>query len=262
MNSCIYHCRVMHQRHAPRAYGFTSSIFMFYLDLDELPQIVKQLRLVSHNRFNAYAFHDDDHLYSGHRDIRQNLEAYLLENGIDTPVKRICLLTNLRTFGHVFNPVSFYFCFDAQEKPLAVVAEVHNTYGEQKPFLLGRGEWNGQHFSDRQEKDFYISPFSDLQTELGFKLRLPDERLALAISEYQNGELFFHSALTGTRKPLTDGQLLLDSLRFPWVTLKVITLIHWHALRLYLKKLPVTSKRATAHLQKGVRPKFGQSTHT
>ncbi len=234
-------------------------MFMFFLDLDEIDKIERKIRLVSHNKFNAYSFRDLDHIYSGHNSIRKNLVEYLHENGFKQPPEKVYLLTNLRTFGYVFNPVSFYFCYGEDNAPVAIVAEVHNTFGELKPFLLTDQKWDGKYFRDTQDKDFYISPFSDLETRLSFRLKLPGERLSLAISEEQNGEPFFHSTLTGERKPLSDGQLLRDSLRFPLVTLKVIGLIHWHALRLYLKKLPVTSKRASEKFQRGVRPKFGES---
>jgi DUF1365 family protein len=232
-------------------------MFMFLLDLDELPELSKKSAFLSHNRFNIYSFRDSDHLHMGKESIRENVEAYLQEQGIFEKPAKIRLLTNLRVLGYVFNPVSFYFCEDAHGEPLCILAEVHNTYGELKPYLLDRTEWKGSEFAGERIKNFYISPFSPLEPLLQLKLRMPTEHLALYINSRHPGEAkpFFRSSLTGSRSELTTGQLLKFSLRFPWVTLRVITQIHWHALRLYLKKVPWFGKNANPDKQTGIYPK-------
>ena len=261
MNSSLYNCHVFHKRFAPREYGFTSRLFMWHLELDEIDAVCRKLPLLSHNRFNAYSFRDDDHLYLGHPSLRENLEAYLRSNGIVESPERITLLTNLRTFGYVFNPVSFFFCYDREGAPLAVVVEVHNTFGELKPFLLDRSHLERNRFHATYPKLFYISPFSELDQRLEIKVELPGDRLALYVNNYETGQdqPFFRSSLTGRSVPLTNRSLAAYSLRFPFVTLKVISLIHWHALKLYLKKVPFHRKSADSHLQSGILPKKHQS---
>lgn len=253
MNSCLYRARVLHARTRPKRYRFTANLFQFYLDLDELDGVAARLHTVTHNRPGLYSFRDSDHLFLGAEDTRSNLAAYLSREGIEGTLSQVALLTNLRVCGHVFNPVSFYFCQMREPERRIAVAEVHNTYGELKPFLLT--DWREGAFRDSHAKDFYISPFSDLATRLHFRVGWPGEELALDISESQSGRSFFFSRLEGERKPLSDAALLAESVRFPFITLKVITLIHWHALRLYAKGLRPRGKKATAHQQTGVLPK-------
>ena len=234
---------------------------MWHLDLDEIETVCRSSPLISHNRFNAYTFRDDDHLYLGKPNLRQNVETYLADNRISEKPGRITLLTNLRTFGYVFNPVSFYFCSDLRDNPLAVVVEVHNTFGELKPFLLDQSQLKGNRFHATHPKRFYISPFSRLDERLEIKVELPGDRLALYVNTYRHGEKkpFFRSSLTGRSIPLRNRSLFAASLRFPFVTLKVISLIHWHALKLYLKRVPFHRKSKDLHLQEGILPKKHQS---
>jgi DUF1365 family protein len=237
-------------------------MFMWHLDLDGMDRDFQGVPFVSRNRPNLYSFRDDDHLYLGHPTLRGNVEAYLKREGIDDHPARITLLTNLRTFGYVFNPVSFYFCYDAKDEPLAVIVEVHNTYGELKPFILRREDLAKNQFRRHYPKLFYISPFSPLNQVLEIKAEMPDDKLALYVNNYEPGESkpFFRSSLTGKRTPLTTRALVGYTARFPLITLKVILLIHWHAMKLYFKKVPFHAKSDNPHLQTGIIPKKHQST--
>lgn len=264
MQSSLYSCNVFHRRTSPRKYGFTTRVFMWHLDLDEIDTVCSGISILSHNRRNLYSFRDDDHLYLGHPTLRENVEAYLKSEGVEQHPARITLLTNLRTFGHVFNPVSFFFCYDASGEPLAVVVEVHNTFGELKPFLLRREDLSRTMFQRRYPKLFYISPFSDLDQMLEIKAEMPGDRIALYVNNYEHGDdsPFFRSSLTGDKVALSTRSLISYSFRFPFVTLKVLFLIHWHALRLYLKKVPFHPKSDNPHLQNGILPKKHQSTRS
>jgi DUF1365 family protein len=261
MQSSLFECTVFHRRETPAVHAFTSRVFMWLLDLDEIDALCDQLPLLSRNSHNIYSFRDSDHLYRGQPSLRANIEAYLKEEGVSTHPERIELLTNLRTFGYVFNPVSFFYCYDADEVPFAVVVEVHNTYGELKPFLLTRDDLLKQGFRKETPKLFYISPFSELDHQLRIRTELPADRLAIHVDSFRETEdkPFFRSSLTGKAVPLTTTALARYTLRFPFITLKVISLIHWHALRLYLKKVPVNRKSAHPELQQGILPKRHQS---
>ena len=218
--------------------------------------------MFSRNRFNFFSFRDREHLQlpiarpDPGRSTKQHITEYLLQNGIDLAGGQIMLLTNMNVLGYNFNPVSFYYCFDANYQPICCVAEVGNTFGEMKPYLLVKEQLSEDKFHLNTTKYFYVSPFIDHDTQFDFNLVIPGEKLNIRIDDYQEGKRFFISTLTGTRKPLTDFNLLLYSIRFPFLTLKIITLIHWHALLLWLKKLHYHKKSANENLQRDVYRKY------
>jgi hypothetical protein len=185
---------------------------------------------------------------------KSSLLAWIASQGLPLPADtRVLLLTHCRVFGYIFNPVSFYFCLDAQDRPLCAVAEVGNTFGEQKPFLLGPEHFDGEgRFRRIVPKHFYVSPFSALDLAFDFKLRVPGEQLDIHIDDRAGDRPVLLTALTGRRVPLTDANLARLTLKYPLVTLRVITLIHWHALKLWWKNVPWHRKAANPHLQQGV----------
>jgi len=258
-NSCLYKARVMHNRLAPKVHRFHYDVFMFYLDLDEVDTLHKKLKYMSRNRFNLFNFRDKDHLQlpKGNPDtgknVKQHITDYLAANGVDFGNGRIMLLTNLCTLGYQFNPVSFYFCYDEQNQPLCSVVEICNTFLEMKPYFLGAETRLKDGFKLNTEKYFYVSPFIDMDINFDFDLHIPGEKLRIKIDDYdKSGERFFISTLSGDRKPLKDSTLLLYFFSFPLITLKVIGLIHWQALKLWLKKIPFHKKNDDRHLQKEV----------
>jgi DUF1365 family protein len=249
----------MHNRLAPKNHRFHYDVFMFYLDLDEIDALADRLKWMSRNRFNLFNFRDKDHLQlpkenpDTSKNIRQHISDYLLLNDVNIGGGRIMVLTNLCTLGYQFNPVSFYFCYDESGRPVCSVVEVCNTFREMKPYFLGTDTLHGRQFKLNTRKFFYVSPFIDMDTDLDFNLQIPAERLQLRIDDYdKQGNRFFISTLAGERKELTDGRLLLYFFSFPLITLKVIGLIHFHALKLWLKKLPYHKKAANSELQKEV----------
>jgi DUF1365 family protein len=259
VNSCLYKARVMHHRLAPKQHSFHYEIFMFYLDLDEIDGLSKRLTWMSRNRFNLFNFRDKDHLQlpkekpDTSKSVREHITEYLKTQGVDIGKGRIMMLTNLCTLGYQFNPVSFYFCYDENDEPFCSVVEVCNTYLEIKPYFLGMGTHTDDTFRLNTTKYFYVSPFIDMDTNFDFNLQVPGEKLNIRIDDFdKEGNRFFISTLQGKRAPLTDGKLLYYFFSFPLITLKVIGLIHWQALKLWLKKLPFHAKSANIHLQKGV----------
>jgi len=253
MNSCLYECAIRHDRHSPKRYQFVHKIFMFYLDLDELPQLSRFSWLLGYNQPRAYEFKDQDHVASGFASVKENILAFLKAQGVSTKIHRIQLMTNVRTFGYIFNPVSFYFCFDTEGNPVCVVSEIGNTFGELKYFYLGPEKKSAKAFSDTQVKYYYISPFTDLDNHLEFNIQVPDEHLNITIDTLKNGEKFFWSSMTGPRKALSTVNLIGYTVKYPWVTLKVIFLIHWHAAMLhFIKKVPHHAKEDDPQLQREV----------
>ena len=242
----------MHCRLKPKRHQFTHDIFMFYLDLDELEELAEKVFLIGCDRWNTYSFCRRDHIELGAATVKENILRYLKSKNIDLTGGKIKLLTNLRTFGYIFNPVSFYFCFDRFNQPVCVVPEIGNTFGELKPYLIGRPEFSEDIFRSRQTKHFYISPFVALDCWLDFQIKIPQDHLDIRIDDMQNQEKFFYSTMTGEKRELTNRNLLKYTFVFPLVTLKIIGLIHWHALLLYLKRIPHNRKESNPHLQKEV----------
>jgi uncharacterized protein len=271
LRSHLYECQVSHARFKPKAHAFTYRIFMFALDLDELETLHAKLPFFSLNRRNLYAFHERDFLPTGEQKhnvtpedpapqsskltpagLKERVVAYLDTHGIDLTGGRVLLVTLPRILGYLFNPVSFYFCYDRQGTPVAAVAEVTNTFREMKPFLITAAsvETGTTTFHARQPKHFYVSPYSDVDVAFDFKLRVPDQNLAVQIDDYTDGVRTFTSSLAGPRRELTGGRLFWFSIKYPLLTLRIIGLIHWHALLLWLKRVPWFAKAARADAQR------------
>ncbi len=227
---------------------------MFSIDLDEIDELVRSNMLISRNRFNVFNFQDRDHLcVEGNGNIKAQIMTYLAHQFVDTgSIERIQLITNLRTMGYQFNPVSFYFCFSKNDQPVCAIAEVSNTFGEMKLYLLDSSTLSRDVFDRKVQKNFYISPFIDLDSRFHFRLSVPGERLGITINDQKDGRSFFFSSLAGKRTALTQASTLWFALRFPFVTLQVIILIYWQALNLWLKQIKWHRKEANIALQQGV----------
>lgn len=229
---------------------------MFYLDLDELPELARRLRLFGYNRFSWYTFRDDDHLVGPYATAQANVRGWVSGQGAEPPA-HLRVLTLARTLGHLFNPVSFYFGFDANGASAGLVAEVGNTFGEQKPYWIGPERLSDGAYRDRQKKYYYISPFMDLDVDLDFDAETPGEHLRIQVDDWRQGERIFTALLSGRRQALTDTRLLAYAARYPLVTLQVIGAIHAHALRLWQMGLPYHRKQERPEWQKGVTRVYG-----
>lgn len=252
MSTSLYECSVMHHRTIPIRHRFVYRLFMFCLDLDEINTVAHRLRLVSRNRWNIFSFRDSDHLQRGYSSVRENIIDFVHSKGVTNEVGKIFLMTHLRTLGYVFNPVSFYFCFDNTGHPLCAVAEVSNTFGEMKPFLFRMDDFAKNTFTKIEQKYFYVSPFIPADALMEFHLKIPDDTLDIRINDFEKEKKFLITTLTGKRRSLTDARLALYVLKFPVITIQVIVKIHWQALLLYLKRLPFYPKQSHLDLQKEV----------
>jgi DUF1365 family protein len=259
LTSSIYSAKVMHHRLAPKKHSFWYTIYLFYIDLDELEILDKKLRWFSYNRFNLFNFRDKDHVQfpkenpDQTKTVKQQISTYLKSHNVEIGNGKIKLLTNLSVLGYNFNPVSFYFCFDENENPLCAVAEISNTYHEMKMFFFGKEDLHNNTFRQKVEKLFYVSPFIDLDTFFDFKLSIPTQKLDIRIDDYdKKGERFFLSTLNGERKVLSNANMLRYFLSIPLIPLQVMGLIHWQAFKLWIKKIKYHPKDANQDLQKDV----------
>jgi len=265
MKSCLYECEVMHARFSPRRHRFAYRIFLFALDLDELPDLPRRTGLFGHNRRHLYALHERDFLPvdeprhpagpgvspptpAAPGGLKARVATYLRHHGIDLADGSVLLVTLPRIAGYLFNPVSFYFCRDRDGRPLGAIAEVTNTFREMKPFFVPADPADAARgvFRLRVPKQFYVSPYSDVDVAFDFHLRLPGDQLAIRIDDYIGEERTLTSTLAGPRRALTTGRLAWFTLKYPLLTLRVISLIHWHALLLWAKRVPWFAKAARA----------------
>jgi DUF1365 family protein len=225
--AALYRGQVMHARHRPLRRLFRYGVYMWLVDLDDLPRLPVLLRPLGSIRSR-------DHLGDANRTIRENVDAFLRLHDIDLGGGRVRMLANARVFGYVFNPLTAYWCEDADGILRCVVAEVHNTYGERHCYVLQPGD-EGRYEAD---KDFYVSPFLTVDGRYRMSFSEPGERLNIQMELVQEGGKLFRASLSARRVPLTSGSLLRMAARYPLMTLRVTALIHLHGVALYLRGLP------------------------
>lgn len=260
MNSHLLECRLVHHRFSPRQHRFENRLFFAALDLDELPTLDHTLRLLTHRHPGFYRIRDTDYLRAEaarlpKASLKTRASALLRRHGVPLHASdRLTLVTLPRIAGYHFNPVSFYFA-SGPTGAVAAVAEVTNTFRETKTYLLGPTTRRAHgSFRLRTPKNFYVSPFSDADTEFDFTLRLSPGGLAVRIDEYHRGRLILHTAIAGQPRPLRDATLAWFAVKYPLLSLQVITRIHTQALRLYLKRLPWRRKTDQLELQRDYFP--------
>ncbi len=227
----------MHHRLQPRRHRFVYRVFTLLVDIDRLDQLDRRLRLFSVDRANLFSFHTKDHGPRNGDHLRPWVEGQLKRVGIAGEPVAIRLLAMPRFLGYVFNPLSIYYCFDAEEQLFAIVYEVKNTFGEQHPYVIAVDETStlGNVVQQQCDKDFYVSPFIEAEASYRFTLNRPEDRLNVLIrEEIESGPLLVAS-LSGHRRPLSDVELMRQALLHPFLTQKVILSIHLEALKLWLK---------------------------
>jgi hypothetical protein len=230
----------MHRRFKPTQHRLSYRVFWTLLDLDELPQLTKKLRLFSRERFNLFGFYNSGHGDGSATPLREQVETHLAKANIDLDGGAIRLLCMPRILGFTFNPISVYYCYRRTGALAALLYEVHNTFGQRHSYLIPvEGSPDGA-LEQHCLKAFYVSPFMDMDIAYTFRVTPPGERIALAIdgadthNSGQDGRVIAAS-LSGERRELNDAALLAAFAAFPLLTLKVVAGIHWEALKLWRK---------------------------
>jgi DUF1365 family protein len=237
--SALYVGTVRHRRLGSVTHEFTYPVWYVHLELEQLRELASRMRFFSHNRFNLFGFDDRDHLGPTAEPVRDKLCGWLRSRGVKNLPARVTLVTQLRVLGHVFNPVSFFFCWDEDHSLQRVVAEVNNTFGETFCYLL---ETDGKVVRHEEDKVFHVSPFQPVDGRYRFRVTPPGPRLTVHIDVLREGERVFDSTLKTTRRPLTGPTLLRTLVRHPQTGLRTLVQIHYQALRLWLKRAPFYSK--------------------
>ena len=243
MKSCIYEGQVSHTRTAPVLHRFNYQLFMMYLDLDELPTLFSRRWFWSGSRAALARFRREEHLGESDRPLSECVRDLVEQQTEVRPLGPIRLLTNLAYFGYGFNPVSFYYCFSADESRVEyIVAEVNNTpWGEQDTYVMPcmsakklSGPWR---FNPR--KKMHVSPFMPMNIDYRWLLSAPEETVRIHMASDKEGERIFNASMRLKRREITGLSLAGVLIRFPLVTMKITAAIHWQALRLWIKRCPL-----------------------
>ena len=231
MNSCIYNGVVTHTRFKPVKHFLKYKTFSFYIDLDEIKKLDNDNPIFSYNRFNIFSFYDKDH---GDRDGKP-LKIWVLDNlkkfNINENINKIKLLCYPRIFGYVFNPLSVFYCYEDNSLK-AIFYEVKNTFNEQHTYIF---KVKDNKIEQKCKKKFYVSPFMDMDTYYNFKLLNPNEKLSISIKQTDKEDVVLTAVQTGTRKEFTFKQLIINFFRYPLMSIKIISAIHFEALLLWKK---------------------------
>lgn len=237
--SAVYEGTIRHRRFEPVEHEFRYRLFLMYLDLAELPEVLDPYPLFSARGRALARFRREDFMDDPARPLGECAREAVEEATGARPSGPVRLLAGLRYFGHSFNPVSFYYCFDSTaERVDAVVADVQNIpWGERHPYVLARGQRRGSVLGDELEKTLHVSPLMGMDQIYSFRAGEPGERLAVHIESRPNDASgkSFDATLSLRRRELSRRTLTGLLARYPAMSLQVVARIYAQALRLKLK---------------------------
>ncbi len=261
MLSGIYTGTLRHRRFSPARHEFTYPLFMVLLDIDRLPELMQISPLAGYNRHNWVSYQERDHFGDPARSLRERVARDAAQKNVVIPEGRIFLLTHLRYLGYNFNPVSFFYCYDREDKLQMIMAEVNNTFGETENYWLTPSVERpaGGNKRYRFSKTFHVSPFLKLGHEYDWTFTPPGERLITQSVSYEQGQPIFDSSLKLERREWSRPELHRALIQFPWMTAKVITAIHWQAIRLLWKRIPVVRHPGAGHFGRATVQHLGAS---
>ena len=243
MTSAIYNGTVIHKRFKPKLHFFRYKVFSLLIDLSDLKTLNKNISIFSYNRFNLISFFDKDH---GDRDGKSLIEwvkKNLKENKIEHENIKIKLLCYPRIIGYVFNPLSVFYIYNNQDKLIAILYEVKNTFGEQHTYIfkINNGEKLLQH---NCLKKFHVSPFIEMDCKYFFRTLVPDKKMSVVIDQYDNNDdKLLYASQDGYIADLKSSELLKSYIKHPLMTFKIIIAIHFEAFKLWSKGIKLIKKK-------------------
>ena len=241
--SAVYEGTVVHKRLRPKAHAMSYRVFAMLLDVDGIGAVAGRLRLFSHNRFNLLSFHDCDHGAGTGQSVAAHARATLAAAGLAHAGVRVFLLCYPRVLGYGFNPISVYYGYDATDRLAAAIYEVNNTFGERRSYVIPIAEGEeGQVHVHGCGKQLYVSPFTEMDGRYGFRLGEPGDAIVLGVSLRDAGGPVLKTHFRGVLRPLTDRTLARISISLPLQSFKVMGAIHFEALRIWIKGVPLTER--------------------
>ena len=244
LTPALYRTRVTHLRRAPVHHYFEHRSYSWYVDLDYLPRLPRWLRPFA--RFDPRDHFQDPPAGEPNDSLRQRIDAFLADRGIQLPGGTVTALLQARVLGYVFNPLSLYWCHDAQGVLRHVVAEVHNTYGGRHAYLLPP---DGSQPAMVMKK-LYVSPFNDVDGYYLVRAPRPNAELDVMISLHRDGQPAFVATLRGTRRPASIGQIIRLQVVAPLAPLMVALGIRVQGITLWLRRVPVVPRIKVAESER------------
>tara|TARA_B100000965_G_C19476512_1_gene706528 strand:+ start:200 stop:970 length:771 start_codon:yes stop_codon:yes gene_type:complete len=240
--SCIYTGFVTHKRFKPKKHFFSYKTFSLLIDLNEIEKLDKNIKFFSYNKFNILSFYNIDHGPRDGSSLIKWVKKTLIKRKINISGGRVKLLCYPRFFGYVFNPLSIFYCYDKNLKLKTILYEVKNTFNEQHTYIFPVKK-SSDIVLQKCEKKFYVSPFIEMKTFYNFRLSQPKEKIKILIRQNDvNGPLLL-AHQEGTKIKLNSQNLLIEFLKHPFMSFKIIMAIHFEAFRLWVKGVNLVKKK-------------------
>ena len=239
--SFIYNGQVIHKRFKPKEHFFKYKVFSLFLDLSEIKEIERKISFFSYNKFNLISFFDKDHGDRNGTSLIEWVKKNLKKSGLNIDQVKIKLLCYPRILGYVFNPLSIFFVYNYKSSLIAILYEVKNTFGEQHTYVFKTNP-NEKNVQNNCEKKFHVSPFMDLSSRYYFKILDPQNKLLVVIDQRDKEGKLLYASQDGLKSELSAKNLILSYIKHPLMTFKIISAIHFEALRLWVKGIKLIKK--------------------
>ena len=234
--------KVVHQRLQPKKHKLQYRVFSLACDVDELEITTENLKLFSLNKFNLFSLSEKQHGHRNDTSLSEFAWGQVKLAGLKDDVTRIVMYFYPRILGFAFNPLTVYFCLDDQDHPRLMIYEVRNTFGENLTYVLPAGDNHDGTYTHSIDKQFYVSPFNNVEGEYDFHVRRTVNETTIGVALKTDEGPLLRTHFRGSADKLTDSALLRAFFHYPLMTLKIVAGIHWEALKIWRKGMPLKDR--------------------